>query len=98
MPIGLSTLSTSTTTGAEATEEESKDFNEWLLRRWREKDERLDLFRHDGILAKKCDHVDIPVKLKDNSEIVALLFSWVLGLWIAKKLWDLSRAVFRVAF
>lgn len=83
VPIGVASLTTSHTTGAEATEEEKKVFEQWLLERYRRKDEQMEMFLNQGKLANG-PFVDIPVKLRNYKELAGLLGSCIFGLWIAK--------------
>lgn len=84
VPIGRESLSSSTTTGADATEAEKKKFDAWLLRRWRDKDERLDLFLQEERLTKGKKFVDIPVQMRSPYELVGLLVTAIVGLYITK--------------
>ena len=84
VPIGRDTLSHSSTTGSDATPEEKKEFDDWLLQRWREKDDRLDLFLKTERLSEGKQFVDIPVQLRSPMELAGLLVTAIVGLWITK--------------
>lgn len=83
LPIGKSSLSDSLTTGSETSESERKEFDDWLLARWREKDERMQLFLDEGRLSKG-KYVDIPLTFGSGWEAAELLFASILGLWLGK--------------
>ena len=67
----------------ESSPEQRKIFDDWLLKRWREKDERMNQFYKDGdfvqgTYAGKAEtrrYVEIPVELKSLMEFVDL-FLW----------------------
>lgn len=87
VPIGA--LSTSESRAdvraqGDATDAEKKGFEEWTLKRWREKDNRLDVFLQEETLAKGKKFVDIPVRLRSPQELLALLLVCILGLWFGK--------------
>lgn len=83
IPIGRDSLTSSHTTGAEATEEEKKEFEKWLLERYRIKDQQMELFHSNGKLAEG-EYIDIPVRLRNAKELLGLLGSIILGAWIGK--------------
>jgi hypothetical protein len=84
VPIGAKTLSgVSTDIVPEETAEERQEFSDWLLQRWREKDDRLEMFLNEGKLSKG-KYVDIPVKLRSPWELVSMLSCAVVGLWLWK--------------
>lgn len=87
IPIGRDSLTKSHTTGAEATEDEKKEFEAWLLQRYRDKDEQMELFHSEGKLADG-EFVDIPVRLRNSKELLGLLGSCLLGAWLGK--WAIS--------
>ena len=68
----------------DATDAEKKAFEKWILERWREKDNRLDVFLQEETLAKGKKFVDIPVRLRSPRELLALLLVCILGLWFGK--------------
>merc|ERR1712093_25211 len=88
LPIGQSTMSESATTGSASTPEQRKEFDEWVLKQWRLKDERLEAFTTKGTLqaeaGTKTQFVDIPVKLRSTSDLVVLLAAIIAGLWLIK--------------
>jgi hypothetical protein len=94
IPIGVNSLTKSATTGAEATTQEKEEFEQWILDRFRRKDEQMELFLTEGRLANG-EFVDIPVRLRNSKELLGLLASCVLGLWLIKltmrALWSLVR-------
>lgn len=83
IPIGRESLTSSHTTGAEATEDEKKVFEEWLLERFRIKDQQMELFHQKGKL-HDGEFVDIPVRLRNLKELVGLLASILLGAWLGR--------------
>lgn len=83
IPIGTDSLTKSYTTGADATEQEKRDFEEWLLQRYREKDEQMELFHSQGKLSHG-EFIDIPVRLRNNKELLGMLLSCIFGLWLGK--------------
>lgn len=83
IPIGRDSLTTSHTTGAEATEAEKKEFESWLLQRYRAKDLQMEMFHSRGKLAEG-EFVDIPVRLRNVKELLGLLGSIILGCWLGK--------------
>lgn len=68
----------------DATDAEKKVFEEWVLQRWREKDDRLESFLQEATLAKGRKSVDIPVRLRSPQELLALLLVCILGLWMGR--------------
>ena len=87
IPVGYNSLSKSSTTDSDASESEKKEFDNWLMTRWREKDQRLQLFLNEGKLSKGM-YVDIPLKMRNARQVVGLLASCIFGLWITK--WGLK--------
>lgn len=85
VPLGRETLSKSTTTGSEATEAEKKEFDDWLLQRWREKDDMLERFLQEERLSGG-EYVDVPIQLRNTKEVIKLLASCILGAWVSKML------------
>lgn len=83
IPIGRESLTQSRTTGAEATEQEKKEFEEWLLTRYRQKDEQMELFHSQGKLSHG-EFIDIPVRLRNTKELLGVLGSCTFGLWLGK--------------
>ena len=83
VPIGRDSLTSSHTTGAEATEEEKKEFERWLLERFRVKDQQMELFHQKGKL-HEGEFVDIPVRLRNVKELLGLLASTLLGAWLGR--------------
>lgn len=83
IPIGRDSLTQSHTTGAEATEEEKKEFEQWLLARYRQKDEQMELFHSEGKLSRG-QFIDIPISLRNTKELIGLLGSCIFGLWLGR--------------
>jgi len=84
VPIGRESLSHSSTTGADATDAEKKEFDAWLLQRWRDKDDRLDNFLKTERLSEGKQFVDIPVQLRSPWELVGMLTTVIFGLYVGK--------------
>lgn len=84
VPIGRDSLSHSSTTGADATEAEKKEFDAWLLQRWREKDDRLDMFLDSERLSMGSKFVDIPLQIRTPWELAGMLVTAVSGLYLTK--------------
>ena len=82
-PIGMQSLASSALQSPDSTEAEKKVFDEWLLNRWRMKDDQLENFVTSGKLSDG-PYVDIPVRLRSPLEVMSLLISLTFGLWLSK--------------
>lgn len=92
VPIGQNSLSPKEAPADPATSAaivtsvaEKKAFDDWLLARWREKDDMLEHFVDTGRLTNN-DYIDIPIQLRSATEMLQLCISGILGLWITKHL------------
>ena len=105
VPIGHSSLSPkeapavpASAAAIAASAEEKKAFEEWLLARWREKDDMLEHFVDTGRLTNN-DYIDIPIQLRSATEMLRLCMSGIVGLWITKHLvillWRLVMFILR---
>lgn len=85
----------------ESTEEERKAFDDWLLKRWRQKDEQMNRFYKDGDFVegehnhgqasgKSKRFVEIPLKLKGPKDF-ADMFLWGAPIFVLYLIYKLIR-------
>lgn len=83
IPIGKTSTEKPEEIALEATPEEKKVFEDWLLDRFRKKDEQLELFYSQEKLAEG-EFVDVPVRLRSTGALLVLLANCILGAWLGK--------------
>ena len=85
-----------TSAAINSTAEEKKEFDDWLLQRWREKDDMLDNFVNTGSLVSGRRYIDVPIQLRTTRELCTLLLMTIFGAWLSKvvfsALWRLAWA------
>lgn len=74
---------------------DAKAFDQWLYRRWAEKDELLEHFQQHSCFPADEGHVEAKIKLKSSLEILQTIASALAVLvvwWIAKTIIQCSTA------
>jgi hypothetical protein len=66
----------------EPSEEEKRIFGDWLLARWRLKDERLDRFYQSGVLDPSRPVTTFPLELSGWKDAAALFGGALPGVWL----------------